>query len=174
MAARAVTWSFIEPVEHIKGTYSVTPIVLSNEYVPSVSRYLSRPRDGKATSRFRVIERRAFHLDAGGMIAENQRTFERDFFGLELSIFAIHVDVVMSGAVKPAQRRGHGLLYVPSWPVGIALDDKQHNELYRWLLAIGPEAAAIASVENEEFNKRFVSSPYVKAAPRPVGPKGDA
>ena len=159
-------WSWIDPDRTAKG-WVVTPIVLSTNHVDHVRAYFARP-DARPVGPYTVRPRESFRLDAGGMVSTKQHEFERDFFGLKLSVYAIHAEHVLEHAVRPAERRGHGLKYVPSWLVGLALDDTQYDELVRWLEGLLPDARAIADAENAEFNDRFVGVPHVIVAPRPT------
>ncbi len=162
------SWSWIEPDWEHTGL-SVTPVALPNEYL---ERYCAHVK-AAGVGQFNVHPRTSYRLDAGGMVHAEQHTFTRDFFGLELHIYAIHVEHVLAHYVRPATMRGYGLRTVPSHLVALAVDDAQHAELVSWLVSISAESIAIADAENRAFNEKFANSQsrFVMVKPRPV--RGD-
>lgn len=119
-------------------------------------------------------------LDLGGIARIDQTILTlRPFDGLTLSVPARHVgsylDVLEELTTAPRERVAEQLyVTVPAMRLGIFLSVGQCAALAEHLREVLAEAKAVATIENDQFNKMIAKTPHVIAPLRPVGPIGDA
>lgn len=164
-------WWLVKPSDYIVGALSVTPMWISD---PAL---VIKEADWRATPNvapWTKQEIASITLDCGGMISSESHRFARqDFFGTELLIYAIHVDVFIA-ELEALELRPSGLYNVPSWPALLVLTPEQRDAALVWLRSIRAEANAISDVENRAFNERMLKLHNVAVRPRPVGKMEDA
>jgi len=119
-------------------------------------------------------------LDLGGMAKIDRKIFTLEpLHGLTLEVPAQHVanyiDVLKELLDAPREKVGERLFVtIPSRHMGIFLTVSECIQIGARLTEILAEAEAIATIENDEFNKIIAKAPHVVAPKRPVGPVGDA
>jgi len=119
-------------------------------------------------------------LDLGGMAKIDRKIFTLEpLHGLTLEVPAQHVanyiDVLKELLDAPREKVGERLFVtIPSRHMGIFLTVSECIQIGARLTEILAEAEAIATIENDEFNKMIAKAPHVVAPKRPVGPMGDA
>lgn len=118
----------------------------------------------------------SFDLPGIAYIHRHMHTIQVD--GLEIDIPATDVEEILEKAENLSVRNEIGKSYykLHGFHRCICLTPEQRQELVDALKAILPEANAIASAENEEFNKKLVGThKNILVKPRPVKkPKGKA
>jgi len=115
-------------------------------------------------------------LDLGGMAKIDRKIFTLEpLHGLTLEVPAQHVanyiDVLKELLDAPREKVGERLFVtIPSRHMGIFLTVSECIQIGARLTEILAEAEAIATIENDEFNKMIAKAPHVVAPKRPVGP----
>jgi hypothetical protein len=125
-------------------------------------------------------------LDVGGIMWSGRHEYDFVLDGLKVKIPAIDVGVflnmaetakseVLSGHLPTTEyvsREVYRIHTFMDWR--LLLSPKNRLALFMELKKIEKEAAAIATVENDRFNKDLVDKPHpnVRARRRPVGPIG--
>lgn len=115
-------------------------------------------------------------LDLGGMAKIDRKIFILEpLHGLTLEVPAQHVanyiDVLKELLDAPREKVGERLFVtIPSRHLGIFLTVSECIQIGARLTEILAEAEAIATVENDEFNKMLARAPHVVAPKRPVRP----
>jgi len=122
-------------------------------------------------------------LDMGGMAKISRKLYELDLGdGLLISVPAKdvedYIELIERLDQQPVEDIGGATFYrtLPSMHIGVFLSLERVATLLQRLKEILPEALAIATIENGDFNRSFVDAPvpHVTAPRRRTGPMGDA
>lgn len=109
-------------------------------------------------------------IDPGGMISQDSHRFERGgFHGTTIYVYAVHVEHSLRW-LEQLPARPSGLYNLSSYPALLVLTAQEREDAIAWLRSLLPTAMAMADVDNQAFNDRFVNArmKHVVVAPRPV------
>jgi len=117
-------------------------------------------------------------LNLGGIAKIDRKVFQCELDGLTLNVPARDVGDYLHILAERMQKLetvgGQPYCTVPSWPSNIFLSIAHCASLVKQLQSVLAEAEAIATIENDEFNREITTSPFFSAPKRPVGPMGKA
>jgi len=120
-------------------------------------------------------------LDLGGIARVDRKIYDLDLGdGLNITVPARdvedYINIIKSRQERPEEIDGKLFLTIPAMHVNVFLSLPRVAILLDHLQKILPEASAIATAENDHFNKSFVDDPKpnVVAPRRRTGPMGEA
>ena len=175
----AMTWVFIE-AKHTEGATHFLPRCVCKRHLaeslePAWAEKLAREDPGSKLSAFSYRDTQKAWLDLGGMALSDRKIYTLEVDGLTLTVPATHVggylDMLETRDDRPPESIGATPFYMlPSMHLKVILTLDQCDTLALNLLEISAEADAIASIENDAFNKAMEStSSRVSAPKRPTG-----
>jgi len=159
-------WWLVKPENAREGRRCVSPMWISDEALAIKE---PRWREDPDLEPWAKQEISSVALDGGGVMRIGAHRFSTPFFDSTLYIFATQVEGFID-TLRDIESRPSGLYNVVCWPCLLVLTKEQVLFAERWLHTIAAEAAAIAEVENEDFNRTFIHNPkpHVMLTPRPV------
>ena len=182
-----MTWTFLNPKMDATPLPShVPPRTVCEESVADDLEVVWRREAAKdpAITLLADIEREPTDkvwLDLGGIAKIDRKIYTLDpIDGLTITVPAKDVEGYLETLSKRSDPKfGEeigGRLYftMPSMHVGVMLSVEQCDTLRERLSEISVEAAAIATIENDDFNRNVVNPRLIHAKKRPTGPIEDA
>jgi hypothetical protein len=173
------TWVILEPIPGEGATHFPPRCVCEKHHAESLvaawaERLAVEEPDG-ILSTVRHKETSEAWLDLGGIIQINRKIYTlKPIDGRTLTVPAGHVEGYLSmlktrGERAPEELGGMPFYTLPSMHLRILLSLSQCDTLARILSEISIEADAIATIENDFFNKSIADSDHMVAPKRPTG-----
>lgn len=124
-----------------------------------------------STPDFEKRKEEKLHADFGGALMIDRADFRLNLRGLQLVIPMSHVSMALERFRATPLRTGPGKVFFKHhfWHSCLVLPPALNDVFLAALEAALPEALAVESLENEEFNRRIVDRhPNVQADLRPI------